>query len=623
MKRVMFLMAAAFAVVLAPFWTCAAETQTAPKGSVTIFTDGMAAPGGRMAQAITELSLAFDKGRKLRLLSIMGYGGEANLRDLLRFRGADLAILNSDVLAGPAIQKTYPEAARKLRFVTRLRTQKAFLLARTDIASIDQLSGKTVAVYGPETIAQFTATTVFGLLKVKASIIHAQEGVDLSPPQAAQAVFLLEDEARRLLPVFAAGGDYHLIAIPRNAEMVKVYDAATIQPAEAGLDGGLETLPTIAVATIMATFDWTALQGRFTDVTTFVDSLFAALPDLRRDYPSSIWQETDPHADVPGWRRYDYAETARRTVAVAKAVAPSPTATAKAAAPSPAAPATAAPSPAAAAKVATLSPPATTKPATAGNAADGATPLRLSIVAYPPLTDQNAPGGGLIGELTIAAMERADPPGNRNIAFLWEKDKVAQVKTVLSDKAAELGVPWERQSCDDPRQLGMTEAAFCDGGLASEPLFKVLVLFFISADSDFTFANDESLSGRTICLPADRDLSSLGDAGRKLAAEGKLKLARPASLIECLDIVQRGDADAVLTNEMEGRLTISRLGLSTAFRMSDRAVGSQDVAIILAKEAKGADQLLASLNRGIAKLKSEELYSRIVAKYLTQINAGN
>ena len=588
----MLLLAAAFAAVLALACPAAHAAEVAPKGSVTIFTDGMASPSGRITRALTELSTVLDKSGKVRLLPIMAQGGEANVRDLLRFRGADLAVVNSDVLAAASVQKAYPEAPRKLRAITRLHSQKIFLLARPEIASLDQLAGKKVAVIGPQTTSQLTATTVFGLLKLKVELVHVDEGVDLGPPPDAQAVFVLEDEARRLLPVMVPAAEYRLLSVPSTPDIAKFYSAAVIEPADGGEFAAGAAVPTIAVDTILASFDWVPAQPRFADVATFIDRLFAALPELRRAYPSSIWDEANPLTDVPGWRRYDYAETARRALMAKTAPAGAPAAPA--------------------AKQASATP----------KAAAGA-PLRLSIVAFPPLTDQSAPGGGLIGELTVAAMERADPPYNRSLAFVWQKDRVAQAKAVFSDKVADMGVPWERTSCKDAGMLWIPGVASCDGALASEPLFKVLLLFFIGTNSDFAFTGEDSLAGQTICLPADRDLSGLGDAGKKLADEGKVKLVRPATLIECLDVVQRGEADAVLANELEGRLTISRLGLSEAFRMSDRAVGTQDIEIILAKETPDADRLLAALNKGIAKLKGEDLYSRIVTKHLAQINAGN
>jgi hypothetical protein len=349
------------------------------------------------------------------------------------------------------------------------------------------------------------------------------------------------------------------------------------------------------------------------------------LPKLRRDYPGSIWQETDPRADVLGWRRHVHAENTRKAVpppAPGGESAPLPAAVA-ANTPPAAIGNPPAPAPTAVNTPGTGDTPgASNAPVAIGNPSGG-NPLRLSVVAYPPLTDQRVPGGGLIGELTIAAMQNVESPFNRNLVFQWEKDKVSQIKTVLSEKTAELAMPWEKPSCDNPQELGMEAAAFCDAGLASEPIFKVLVLFFMSNESDFSFTADETMIGRTICLPADRQLSNLSEKGREFLAQGKLTLVRPPSLIECLDIVQRGEADAVLTNELEGKLTIARLGLTQAFRMADRAVTTQDIHIILAKDTPGAEDLLAALNKGIAKLKSEDSYFAIVAKHLAQLQAGN
>lgn len=593
--------------------------QPAPKGSITIFTDGLAYPNGRISRALMELSVEIDKAAKLRLLPIMAYGGGENVRDLLRFRGADLAIMNNDVFAVPEIEKAYPEARRKLRYITRLDTQRVFLFARPGTTAIEQLAGKKVAVFGPENIAKLTASTLFRLLKVNANLVQMQEGGAVAD---AEAVFLLEDDARRLLPKAAPADEFRLLAIPKNPAFATVYAPATIPPAEAGDYGGAGAIDTIAVDTILATFDWLPTHGRYPDVAAFIDSLFTSLPKLRRDHTASIWQETDPRLDVLGWRRHAYAETARKAVpppAPGGEAPPLPAAAVVANVP----PATIDNAPAVSTAPATGNAPlAGSAPAAIGSPSAG-NPLRLSVVAYPPLTDQRAPGGGLIGELAIAAMQNVESPFNRNLVFQWEKDKVSQIKTVLSEKTAELAMPWEKPSCDNPQELGMEAAAFCDAGLASEPIFKVLVLFFMSNESDFSFTADETMIGRTICLPADRQLSSLSEKGREFLAQGKLTLVRPPSLIECLDIVQRGEADAVLTNELEGKLTIARLGLTQSFRMADRAVTAQDIHIILAKDTPGAEELLAALNKGIAKLKSDDSYFAIVAKHLAQLQAGN
>ena len=321
MRRGILLLAGVFAAILTLASPVAHAAAPVPKGSVTIFTDGMVAPSGRITRALTELSAILDKGGRVRLLPIMAQGGEANLRDLLRFRGADLAVVNSDVLAAASVQHAYPDAPRKLRAITRLHSQKIFLLARPEIASVDQLAGKKVAVVGPQTTSQLTAAVLFALLKLKVELVHIEEGVDLRPPPDAQAVLVLEDEAKRLLTAVVPAAEFRLLPVPASPELAKVYGTAAIEPAEAGDYGAGASVPTVSVDTILATFDWLPAQPRYVDVTTFIDRLFAALPELRRAHPSSIWDKADPVVDVLGWRRYDYAQNARRALIAAAATA--------------------------------------------------------------------------------------------------------------------------------------------------------------------------------------------------------------------------------------------------------------------------------------------------------------
>lgn len=583
-----------FILGVAVLWAGASRAQTPPpqpQPTITIFTDGLAYPNGRMSRAFTELSVAFDQGRKLRVLPVMGYGGEGNIRDLLRFRGADMAIVNADAFAMPGLDKSYPEARRKLRYVTRLATQKAVLLARPDIASIEQLAGKKVLVLGPETVTRPTAGLVFSLSGVRADLVPVSNGPESSLAEA-QGVFFLEDDGGRLPAAALGPGGLRAIPIPRNTALSAIYPSAVLAPGEAPY-AGAQPVETLAVDTLLASFDWVPTHSRYENVTVFIDRLFAALPKLRTDYPGSIWRQTDPRAEVLGWRRHAYAETARKAV-------PAP--------PSDSIPAVAGVTPAAVAPAA---------PRTAGDAA-----LRLSLVAEPPLTDPRSPSGGLITELTSAALQRAGSL-YANVTLQWDKDRVGQLKGIISEKRAELGVPWEAPDCTKPQRLSIEAATLCDGGLLSQPLFKVLVVLFISSGSDLSLTDDDSLVGRTICLPADRDLSSLSDAGRRHVEAGNIRLVAPASLIDCLSLVQRGEADAFIASELEGRLTIARLGLAGAFRMAEMPLTAKSIHIMLSKDAPGAKERLAALNGGIEKLKSEDIYVQIIARHLARLEAGN
>ncbi len=567
------------------------RAQTPPSGAVTVFTDGLAYPDGVISKALAELSAELDRSGKVRLLSVMGNAGAANVRDLLRFRGVDFAILNSDVFASARVAKTYPEATEKLRYVTKLRTQKLVLLARSDIDAVEQLAGKKVAVVGPEAVTGLTAHTVFAALGIGAEITPLQDASAEEQLREAAAVFFIDTDAKRLPESIARSGEFHGVAIPMNDTLSKFYRPAQIQPGEAAGNSASHSIATIETDTILASFNWVPQHVRYADVAAFINSFFAAIPDLRRDRSASIWNETDPRAPVLGWRQHPHAAVASKSV---PALAPVPVAAAAA----PAAPA--------------IAPDIEDR--------NSEQRLKLSIVPQPPLTDDHSSGGGLVTELTRAALERMDWPHAGDFEVEWDKDRESQVHRVLVEKRADLALLWARPNCEDPGLLTGESAAFCDGALASEPIFKALVVFFTRSGSDFDPASEDRLAGRSICVPANRDVAPPTEVAKKMVRDGRLKLVRPQSLIDCLNIVGRGEADALLVNELEGKLAISRLGLSQAFRMVENAGAAQEVRIVVPKDAPKAKELLGALNKGIAKLKSEDLYSQIVMKHVLALN---
>lgn len=559
-----------------------------PTGSVTVFTDGLTYPGGPISQAIAELSAELDKSGKTRLLSIMGQAGASNLRDLLRFRGADLAILNGDLLASVEIAKNYPGVGEKLRYVTRLRTQKLVLLARRDIENPAQLAGKKVVAFGPDAVTGFTARNVLGGLGVKSAVTPRDGAAAEAELVQADAIFLFAGDARRLPPSIARSPDLRPIAIPLTPALGKFYRAAEIQTAGLGAAPDGERIATIETDTILASFNWQEQQGRYADVAAFIGGFFAAIPRLRADHPASIWNETDPRVAVPGWRQYGPAALVAKSVPVPVA-----------------APVSAAPVPAFISSI---------------EQAGAGARLRLSIVPQAPLTDEHAGGGGLLTQLAKAAIARTDWPEAANVEISWEKDRASQAQGLLIEKRVELALPWSGASCEEPALLTAETAAICDGALVSDPIFKALVVFFVRAGSDFDPAVPERLAGRTVCVPPNQAVSAPTELAGRLIRDGQIKLVRPASLIDCLNLVGRGEADALIANELEGKRTIANLGLSEVFRVVDNAGVAEEMRIVVARSQPRAADLLSALNKGIAKLKTENVYGEIVMKHVMALD---
>ena len=358
------------------------------------------------------------------------------------------------------------------------------------------------------------------------------------------------------------------------------YRGAEIKPGELGAYSGSEAIATIEIDTVLASFDWLPRHGRYADVTTFIDGFFAAIPKFRRNGRLPIWYETDPQAEVLGWRQHAYAASVKASV-------PRPEKQ---------------PEPVVANIESAKSDPAA---------------VRLSVISRPPLTDQQSDDGGLLAELAKAALERTAWPGTGEVVVLWDENSVDQANGIVAKKTADLALPWMSGACEDPDNPGSEATVFCEGMLASYPIFKVLVAFFARADSDFDPTTEENMIGRTICRPAELDMSPLSEQAKRLIRDGKLALVRPPSLIDCLSLVDRREADALFVNELEGKLVMARLGLSDTFRMIEGAVSVQDIHIGVARDRPGANELLAALNEGIGKLKAEDTYSQIIVKHLS------
>ena len=150
-----------------------------------------------------------------------------------------------------------------------------------------------------------TARTLFSLSGIRPETRRLAADADASATSGVDALFVLESDLASLPADLMRSGAFHVVEIPMSEKLAAVYEPATIAAGEAGSE---RPAATIAVDTLLTVFDWPPEHPRFRDVSRFVTLFFDTLPKLREEYPNSIWNETDPHASVPGWQRYGHAE---------------------------------------------------------------------------------------------------------------------------------------------------------------------------------------------------------------------------------------------------------------------------------------------------------------------------
>jgi TRAP-type uncharacterized transport system substrate-binding protein len=565
------------------------------KGLVSVLTDGITDPNGRATRAINELA---DYGRHIanvRVLPISGHGGAANVRDLLYLRGVDLAVLNSDVLAFLDQTGQYPDTRRRIHYVTHLFDQKVFLLARKEINAIEDLRGRKLVVLSESGASRVTAKALFGLSKIDVAVEAMGAGKALDDVSLSQfdAALLLGDELVQVRLGVQTRREYHLLPVAMTPELQKTYRGAVIEAQESAGFSDSANVATVTVSTLLAIFDWAPSQGRYADVSNFITALFSNLKGLRQQSLNSIWRQADILAPSPGWGRFAAAQPNR----VLK--------------------------PTQLAELAVVERPvAALKPAVESGLAPAQKNKRITVLAAEraPLADQHLPDGGLIAALVSASLSIADQGdgGPREIDMRWTS-ALPTIKILQSESAIDLSLPWEGADCEQPNDLAHASAMLCDDALYSDPVLQIVIGLFAVSGSTFEFNSDETIFGKAICVPLDRDLSILNSNGRKWLSDRRISVIRRATLLDCISLTQQGEADAFIASDLEGRYALGQLGLSALFKMMERPLGTRGVHVIVPKDHAQAEELIEAVNRGLKQLKQSDAYSNIVRRHLMKL----
>ncbi len=89
-----------------------------------------------------------------------------NLSDLLYLRGVDLAIVQSDVLAAVAEQRTFPGVQQQVQYLAKLYDEEVHVFAQPSIEQLSDLAGKLVSMDNRGSGTAMTSTLLFSRLGI-------------------------------------------------------------------------------------------------------------------------------------------------------------------------------------------------------------------------------------------------------------------------------------------------------------------------------------------------------------------------------------------------------------------------------------------------------------------------
>ncbi len=287
-----------------------ATRQTASQlnaNTVTIMTGTF---GGTDVQVGADLATVLDDGDNLRVLPILGRGSVQGIADILFLKGVDAGIVRSDTLEYLESKGYANNIKKQLNYILRLYNDEMHVLAPRSIRTLADLDGKTVAVDLPDGGTFVTSITVFERLGIKPHFLYIEQRIALEKLRKGEIDAVIAVEGKPLQSFMQiAGGTLHFVPVPYDRALQDGYLPTQLTSDEyPNLIEKGEQVDTIAVAAVLAAYNWAPSTDRYRRLAHFVEALFTKIKDLQRSPFHSKWREVALNATMPGWIRFHPAQ---------------------------------------------------------------------------------------------------------------------------------------------------------------------------------------------------------------------------------------------------------------------------------------------------------------------------
>ena len=281
------------------------------RAQINAWTVGLA--GGLLEGApirlAAEMARVADDGPNMHVLPIVTRGPVENLNALLYLKGVDLAIINSDAMDEYKVQS--PEILKRVTYLLNLFPSELHIFVRPEIQSLQDLAGKKVNFNTLGTAAAFSGPLIFSRLGVnieKTFIPHPVALQQMRKGEMAAVVFITSKPVDAFLRGQWEPG-FKFLPVPYDAKFEDYYLPATLEASEyPNLIKAGERIPTIAVPTVLVSYNWQANSNRYQRVARFTDLLFSRIETLQGPGFAAQWKSINLGATVPGLTRFPAAQ---------------------------------------------------------------------------------------------------------------------------------------------------------------------------------------------------------------------------------------------------------------------------------------------------------------------------
>jgi TRAP-type uncharacterized transport system substrate-binding protein len=288
-----------------------ASTEPQIRERLNAWTVGLA--GGLIEGApirfASEIARVVSDGGTVQVLPVVTRGPTENVNDLLYLKGIDAAIINSDSLEEYKAQ--VPQIQQRISYILSLFPSELHIFVRPEIHSLADLAGKKVNFNTAGTAAAYSGPLIFSRLNIdvdKQFIPHPVALEQLKRGEIAAVVFVTSKPVDAFVKTKWEEG-FKFLPVEFGPKFQDYYQASSLDASDyPNLVPKGEHVATIAVPTILASFNWRPESQRYERVARFVGELFSRIDKLRAPGFDAKWKDVSLSATVPGLQRFKGAQ---------------------------------------------------------------------------------------------------------------------------------------------------------------------------------------------------------------------------------------------------------------------------------------------------------------------------
>jgi len=224
---------------------------------------------------------------------------------------------------------------QRINYISQMHNTEFYVLARTDISSLQDLAGKRVGFHVKGSGPSVTGPMVVERLGINVEPVYINHTFAIEKMRSGEiaAIFQLGAKPNDLLAKLKPEPGLHFVPLKWGPKFADYYLPTTLTHDDyPNLIPAGDSVETLAVPVVLAVYNWPKNSDRFRRVERFIHYYFERFDKLKQPSFHPKWKEINLSARVPGWNRYWVADEMLAAMAAKEPVAAKPVTATEAAA---------------------------------------------------------------------------------------------------------------------------------------------------------------------------------------------------------------------------------------------------------------------------------------------------